>query len=173
MIIALIYVVTFILAFIVVRVVSRFLKSRADFTSLKTVTFGDESAVTPDRAATVISIVGIFLIWGAFTGSKLTPFHMPGPFIGNTSFSYTAENAAGDEAGVALVDKEKQQSDHKHDEDHHADAPDDQLDHAERRCLVDAPHRGHPSKRKSRRGRLMPPAPLSAQPSNHTSWNWW
>ena len=96
MIIALIYVVTFILAFIAVRVVSRFVKARADFTSLKTVTFGDESAVTPDRAATVISIVGIFLIWGAFTGSKLTPFHVPGPFIGNTSFSYTAENPAGD-----------------------------------------------------------------------------
>ena len=105
MIIALIYVVTFVLAFIVVRVVSKFLKSRADFTSLKTVTFGDESAVTPDRAATVISIVGIFLIWGAFTGSKLTPFHMPGPFIGNTSFSYTAENAAGerDDATVQVL----------------------------------------------------------------------
>ena len=105
MIIALIYVVMFILAFIVVRLVSRFLKARADFTSLKTVTFGDESAVTPDRAATVISIVGIFLIWGAFTGSKLTPFHMPGPFIGSTSFSYTAENAAGerDDATVQVL----------------------------------------------------------------------
>ena len=96
MIIALIYVATFILAFIIVRVVSRFVKSRADFTSLKTVTFGDESAVIPDRAATIISIVGIFLIWGAFTGSKLTLFHVPGPFIGDTSFSYTAENAAGE-----------------------------------------------------------------------------
>ena len=96
MIIALIYLSAFVLAFLIVRLVSRFVKSRADFTSLKTVTFGDESTVVPDRAATVISVVCIFLIWGAFTGSKLTPLHVPGPFIGDTSFSYTAVNASGE-----------------------------------------------------------------------------
>lgn len=79
-------------------------RARHDFTSLKTVTFGDESAITPDRGASVISILTIFLIWGAFTGSKLTPFHVPGPFIGETSFTYTAQNAAGetDEATVSV-----------------------------------------------------------------------
>ena len=79
-------------------------RARNDFTSLKTVTFGDESAITPDRAASVISILTIFLIWGAFTGSKLTPFHVPGPFMGETRFTYTAQNAAGatDDATVTI-----------------------------------------------------------------------
>ena len=65
-------------------------------------TFGDESAVRPNRAASVISIVAIFLIWGAFTGSKLVPIHVPGPFTGQTAFSYTAEAPDGtrDEATV-------------------------------------------------------------------------
>lgn len=78
---------------------------RNDFTSLKTVTFGDESAVRPDRAASVISILALFLIWGAFTGSKLVPLHVPGPFIGDTSFTYTARTAAGltDEAKVSII----------------------------------------------------------------------
>jgi taurine transport system permease protein len=78
--------------------------ARHDYTSLKTVTFGDESAIAPDRAASVMSILTIFLIWGAFTGSKLVPLHMPGPFIGETSFTYTATNAAGqtDDATVTV-----------------------------------------------------------------------
>ena len=70
-------------------------RARHDFTSLKTVTFGDESAITPDRAASVISVASIFLIWGAFTGSVITPLHVPGPFTGDTAFTYTATNAAG------------------------------------------------------------------------------
>jgi taurine transport system permease protein len=80
-------------------VVSAFRRARArsvDYTSLKTVTFGDESAITPDRAASVISILTIFLIWGAFTGSAITPLHVPGPFVGDTSFTYTAVNAQGE-----------------------------------------------------------------------------
>ena len=76
-----------------------------DYTSLKTVTFGDESAVVPNRWASVISVVVLFLIWGAFTGSKLVPIHVPGPFEGETSFTYTAENAAGerDDADVRII----------------------------------------------------------------------
>ena len=42
-----------------------------DFTSLKTVTFGDESTVSPNRWASIISVASVFLIWGAFTGSQL------------------------------------------------------------------------------------------------------
>jgi taurine transport system permease protein len=87
-----IYILLFVAAWVAARTLRR---QRRDFTSLKTVTFGDESAVAPDRIASVVSIVAIFLIWGAFTGSKLTPLHVPGPFMGTTSFTYTATDAAG------------------------------------------------------------------------------
>jgi len=64
-----------------------------DYTSLKTVTFGDESAVRPNRAAGVISILTLFLLWGMFTGSSLLPrfLHAPAPFAGQTAFDYTVE----------------------------------------------------------------------------------
>ncbi|SEQ36185.1 ABC transporter permease [Thalassovita taeanensis] len=91
----LIYVAIFLLSFAVVRGGLRRYFTRRDFTSLKTVTFGDESAVRPDRAASVISVLTIFLLWGAFTGSKWVPVHAPGPFLGDTSFTYTAEAADG------------------------------------------------------------------------------
>ncbi len=84
--------------FFVVRMVRSFMSKTTDFTSLKTVTFGDESAVTSDRAASVISVIVVFLVWGAFTGSKLVPIHMPGPFKGETSFTYVAQNPAGETA---------------------------------------------------------------------------
>jgi len=71
MTILIIYIVIFTAAFFVVRMgVSKF-RQMQDFTSLKTVTFGDESAVRPDRWASVISVITIFLLWGAFTGSKV------------------------------------------------------------------------------------------------------
>ena len=97
----LIYLVIFIGSFILVRMGVRRLRARRDFTSLKTVTFGDESAVRPDRRGSVISVLTIFLIWGAFTGSKWEPVHVPGPFMGDTQFTYTVETADGslDEAG--------------------------------------------------------------------------
>ncbi|WP_331459985.1 ABC transporter permease [Cochlodiniinecator piscidefendens] len=105
MIIFLTYVAIFIGGMFAVKIAMRFVNGSSDYTSLKTVTFGDESAVKPSRAASVISIVAIFLIWGAFTGSKITPFHAPGPFLGDTSFTYTAENAAGerDDATVSIL----------------------------------------------------------------------
>jgi len=55
------------------RAVKSFLTPTRDFTSLKTVTFGDESAVRSEFPASIISIVFIFLIWGTFTGSALVP----------------------------------------------------------------------------------------------------
>lgn len=97
------YVAIFIAAFVVVRFFAARVSAKQDFTSLKTVTFGDESAVIPNRAASVISIVTIFLVWGAFTGSKITPLHMPGPFMGDTSFTYTAQNAAGEKATATVT----------------------------------------------------------------------
>ncbi len=96
MILLLIYVALFVLSYVVVTTIQRSREQAHDFTSLKTVTFGDESAVRPNRAASVISVLVLFLLWGAFTGSKLTPIHAPGPFIGDTSFTYTVENAAGE-----------------------------------------------------------------------------
>ena len=96
MTILIIYVLIFIAAFYAVKFFTSFGKSRDDFTSLKTVTFGDESAVTPNRAASIISVFAIFVIWAAFTGSKLIPIHVPGPFIGEFSFEYTAVNSLGE-----------------------------------------------------------------------------
>ena len=64
--------------------------------------FGNAAAIRPSRAASLLSVAAIFLIWGAFTGSRLVPFHVPGPFLGDTRFTYTAEDAAG-ATGTATV----------------------------------------------------------------------
>ncbi|MBT6094831.1 MAG: ABC transporter permease subunit [Rhodospirillaceae bacterium] len=95
MIILLVYVVVFAAAMFIYNIYYRSTEHAHDFISLKTVTFGDESAVTPNRFASIISVVTLFLLWGAFTGSNLVPFHAPGPFKGDTQFTYTAQNAAG------------------------------------------------------------------------------
>lgn len=99
------YVVIFIAAFYLVRYITQ-KTAIQDYTSLKTVTFGDESAVRPNRAASIISISTIFVIWGAFTGSSILPgfMHAPGPFVGDTSFTYTAETSDGskDDATVTF-----------------------------------------------------------------------
>ena len=72
------YVGLFIGAWAIVSAVQRRMAPHQDFTSLKTVTFGDESAVESNRWASILSIVVIFLIWGAFTGSRFAPIHVPG-----------------------------------------------------------------------------------------------
>lgn len=89
------YAVIFVGSFLAIRSLAR--RARNDYTSLKTVTFGDESAVVSNRFASVISVLTLFLIWGAFTGSKYIPtfLHAPAPFVGETSFTYTLENADG------------------------------------------------------------------------------
>jgi len=104
MTILVIYIATFTLAFFAVRFGVRKFREVRDFTSLKTVTFGDESAVRPDRWASVISVVTIFLLWGAFTGSAWVPIHAPGPFIGDAEFTYTLEAPDGrrDDATVLV-----------------------------------------------------------------------
>jgi len=102
MIVLLIYIVIFIVAFVVVRLITQRMTAIHDFTSLKTVTFGDESTVRPNRWASIISVASVFLIWGAFTGSHWTPVHVPGPFVGDTEFTYLLEAPDGsrDEATV-------------------------------------------------------------------------
>ena len=73
----------------------------------RTVAFGDAGAVRGEAAASVISVAAIFLLWGAFTGSRLLPgfLHAPGAFAGTAGFDYTAEapDGARDDAHVALL----------------------------------------------------------------------
>ena len=95
MTILLIYVTIFVAAFVAVKFITSRLEERHDFVSLKTVTFGDESAVRANRVASVVSVLAIFLIWGAFTGSVLTPIHAPGPYEGDGQFSYVVEAPDG------------------------------------------------------------------------------
>ncbi len=99
-----IYIGIFAGAFLIItRVVQR---TSNDYTSLKTVTFGDESAVRPNRWAGVISILTIFVMWGIFTGSSLLPsfLHAPGPFLGTSNFTYTAEaDGKRDDATVTVM----------------------------------------------------------------------
>ena len=64
--------------------------------SLKTVTFGDESSVVANRVASFAAVIAVFLLWGVATGSSLLPFTLPQPYVGDTSFEYTATNAAGE-----------------------------------------------------------------------------
>ena len=104
MIVLLIYVAIFVASFFLVKLLVH--KTTRDFTARKTVTFGDESAVRPNRIASVISVLTIFLLWGAFTGSAWVPgfLHAPGPFVGDATFTYTAEaeGVAPDDATVTV-----------------------------------------------------------------------
>jgi taurine transport system permease protein len=102
MTVAIAYVLIFAAAFIGWKFWRRSKEQAHDYTSLKTVTFGDESTVRANRFASVVSIIALFAIWGAFTGSIITPIHVPGPFKGDTKFAYTAENAAGQKADAEV-----------------------------------------------------------------------
>ena len=100
------YVLLILMLMFIWRALHRLMTPKHDYGSLKTVTFGDESAVTSNLAASVISVVLIFLLWGAFTGSRLLPgfLHVPGPFVGVGSFDYTLQDANGatDDATVTV-----------------------------------------------------------------------
>ena len=96
------YIAIFVAGYFAVRLFRR-RRQRHDLTSLKTVTFGDESAIRPDRAASILSVLSIFLIWAAFTGSVLSPLHVPGPFTGTTAFDYTVTDAAGQTADATVT----------------------------------------------------------------------
>lgn len=101
----LLYVAIFLGAFFIVKLIASN-KAVRDYGSLKTVTFGDESAVKPNRAASVISVLTVFFMWGTFTGSSLLPqfLHMPGPFSGEASFEYTVQDADGaEDTGTVAV----------------------------------------------------------------------
>ncbi len=101
------YIAIILLCALIWQTVKKFLTPKADYGSLKTVTFGDESAVTSNTVASVVSIVLIFVLWAAFTGSKLLPsfLHAPGAFEGTGEFSYTVTTPDGqtDDATVSVV----------------------------------------------------------------------
>ena len=101
------YVIVILGTLLIWRRVKRSLGPRRDYGALKTVTFGDESTVTSNIVASIVSIALIFVLWATFTGSKLLPgfLHMPGAFTGEVSFTYTAEDAGGaqDEGTVTVI----------------------------------------------------------------------
>ena len=104
------YVIGYVLLILLCAFIWSFIKKsltpKADYGSLKTVTFGDESAVTSNTVASVVSIVLIFVLWGSFTGSKYLPgfLHMPGAYTGESSFEYTATaDGQSDDATVSVV----------------------------------------------------------------------
>jgi len=98
------YVGAFAGAYFVVSYIYRAFLARVDYTSLKTVKFGDESAVRPNRVASVLSIITIFLLWVAFTNSNLPLPKAPAPFVGDVTFTYTATLPDGrqDDAEVSV-----------------------------------------------------------------------
>ncbi|MGB1239519.1 MAG: ABC transporter permease [Pseudomonadales bacterium] len=97
-----VYIAISTLCFAIYHQVQKLRLGRSDFNSLKTVTFGDESAVSANRVASIGAVVALFVIWGVFTGSNWVPFHVSAPFGGETRFSYSAQNAAGERASATV-----------------------------------------------------------------------
>lgn len=100
-----VYVILFVLSMIVVTWATRKFFTKDDFTSLKTVTFGDESAVRANRVASVLSVLAIFILWVGFTNSSLPLPKAKGPYQGQLSFTYTStlENGDTDDATVEIL----------------------------------------------------------------------
>lgn len=67
--------------FLVAYLIYRFSVNRDtnNQTSTQVITFGDENAIRPNRFASVLSLLTLFFLWAAFTGSKLSPIHVPAP----------------------------------------------------------------------------------------------
>jgi len=100
-----VYVALFIISFVLITWLTRTFFEKSDFTALKTVTFGDESAVRANRIASVLSVLTILVLWIAFTNSSLPLPKAKGPFEGPLTFSYTStlENGDTDEATVSIL----------------------------------------------------------------------
>ena len=72
------------------------------YSSLKTVTFGDESSVVANRVASIAAVLSVFLIWCIATGSSLIPTILPPPF--------TATHSSNTLRAMLLAKKHQQQS---------------------------------------------------------------
>ena len=77
-------------------------RTRVGFASVKTVTFGDESVVVANRFGSIAAVLTVFIFWGIATGSGLLPISLPKAFVGESSFEYTAQNAAGETAKARI-----------------------------------------------------------------------
>ncbi len=101
------YIALILVALLIWNGVKRLLTPKKDYSSLKTVTFGDESAVASNTVASVVSVVAIFVLWGMFTASNWVPgfLHVPGPHAGEGEFTYTltAEDGSTDDATVSVL----------------------------------------------------------------------
>jgi len=104
-IVFLVYTAIFIISLVVVTWATRTFFAKKDYTALKAVTFGDESAVRANRVASVLSVLAIFVLWVAFTNSSLPLPKAKGPFDGEFSFTYTSTTESGetDDATVTLL----------------------------------------------------------------------
>lgn len=100
-----VYVAIFAVSFLAVTWITKAFFDRADYTSLKTVTFGDESAVKANRVASVISVITIFLLWVAFTNSSIPLPKFPGPYEGEFKFTYTStlEDGRTDQGEATVI----------------------------------------------------------------------
>ncbi len=104
-----VYIALFAASLLIVNWVTRSFFNKSDYTALKTVTFGDESAVRANRVASVLSVLAILALWIAFTNSTLPFPQAKGPYDGQFSFTYTStlEDGRRDDAEVVvLVHKE-------------------------------------------------------------------
>lgn len=81
------------------------LHRKSSFEMQKTVTFGDAATVKSLWFASVASVFSILFMWALATGSKILPFSLPQPYVGETYFEYTAEDANGaiDKATVSVL----------------------------------------------------------------------
>lgn len=100
-----VYITLFVLSMVVVTWATAKFFNKRDFTSLKTVTFGDESAVRANRVASVLSVLTILLLWIGFTNSTIPLPKAKGPYEGQMSFTYTStlENGQSDDATVTVL----------------------------------------------------------------------
>ena len=98
------YVGAFFGSFFLARIIFKSAFEKKGFNKLKTVTFGDESAITANRVASVISVITVFWLWVAFTNSAIPLPKFPGPFSGDMTFTYTAqlEDGTTDDATVTV-----------------------------------------------------------------------
>lgn len=98
------YVAAFFGSFVIAKRLYSSAFEKKGFNKLKTVTFGDESAITANRVASVVSVVTVFWLWVAFTNSAIPLPKFPGPFSGDMTFTYTAqlEDGTQDDATVTM-----------------------------------------------------------------------
>lgn len=98
------YVAAFFGSFLLAKKIFASAFEKKGFNRLKTVTFGDESAITANRVASIVSVITVFWLWVAFTNSVIPLPKFPGPYSGDMTFTYTAqlEDGSTDDATVTM-----------------------------------------------------------------------